>query len=376
MEPNNILLIPVSSHSGIGEYMRSLVIAKTLLLHWPKVNIHFILNSQVDYIKDCPYEVHTCQNSPTKDIIGVNNIIKKIKPDLVIFDASGRAAHFKQAKAVGAKVAFISQHNKKRNKGLKFNRLLHTDIHWVVQPDYCMKPLSNFQIAKLNFFNKKEPKNIGPVFESNIKKNKTAVLKQFSLMENNYFVFNAGSGGHKINDLLAADIYYQAAQDFSLKTQIKCVVIFGNNYPKSIPNELLPHSPATDLTETLNTNNIISIKSIDNASFITLISAAQGCVVSAGDTILQCIALNKICTAAPVSSDQHARLRHCHHKKLVLPAKLTPKDLTQQALRIIDKEDEIGQVLLKNMSLQAPKDGLTIIVEDIVSLFSDTAKYL
>ncbi|WP_077341534.1 glycosyltransferase family 9 protein [Pseudocolwellia agarivorans] len=373
MTPKNVLFIPVSSPSGIGEYMRSLVIAKALLLQWPKINIHFILNNQVDYIKDCPYTVHTCQNSPTKDIKGVNNIIKTVQPDLVIFDASGRAAHFKQAKAVGAKVAFISQHNKKRNRGLKINRLLFTDIHWVVQPNYCMKPLNALQKAKLRLFNKKEPKNIGPVFDPNNKKNQQAVLKQFSLIEENYFVFNAGSGGHLIEGKLAADIYYQAAQAFNLKTQIKCVVIFGSNYPKNIPEALLDYSSTLDPTENKdanNTSNIIGIKNIDNAAFIALISAAQGCVISAGDTILQCIALHKPCTAAPVSSDQPVRLTHCQNKKLVLPAKPTPEDLTKQALRLIDKKDELSQTLVKNMAQQAPIDGLAIIIEDIISLFT------
>jgi predicted glycosyltransferase len=41
MELNRVLFIPVSSPSGIGEYVRSMIIAKALLSRWPKLEVHF-----------------------------------------------------------------------------------------------------------------------------------------------------------------------------------------------------------------------------------------------------------------------------------------------------------------------------------------------
>ncbi len=81
MEPSCVLFIPVSSPSGIGEYMRSLIIANALKLRWPNIRIHFILSDQVSYAKDCQYAVHSCKGSPTKDVKTVNNIIEKLQPD-------------------------------------------------------------------------------------------------------------------------------------------------------------------------------------------------------------------------------------------------------------------------------------------------------
>jgi hypothetical protein len=357
MEPNSVLFIPVSSPSGIGEYMRSMIIAKALLFRWPNINIHFILNEQVFYLNDCPYTVHTCEGSPTKHVSRVNDIIEEVSPDLIIFDASGRANNFKKAKEVGAKVAFISQHNKKRSRGLKLNRLLHTDIHWVAQPDYSIKPISYWQRAKLSLFNQKTPKNIGPVFDLSSTEDQKSLLKGYGLIKDHYFVFNAGSGGHKIADLLATDIYYRAAREFykqslDRKIKMKCVVIFGSNYPKHLPED----------------NDIITLKNIENKDFITLLSNAKGCVISAGDTLLQCIALHKVCVAAPVSPDQPARLKLCHHNDLVLCATPSPDSLVQQALLILD--DQMNQVLVNNMKKQAPVKALEVIVDDIALLFS------
>lgn len=352
MEPNCVLFIPVSSPSGIGEYMRSMIIAKALKLRWPSINIHFILNEQVAYFNDCPYTVHACQGSPTKDVVRVNGIIAKVSPDLVVFDASGRAKQFKQAKAVGAKVAFISQHNKKRSRGLKLNRLFNTDVHWVVQPDFCIKSISYWQRAKLEFFNKKAPQNIGPVFEVSSIAYQTKLLKRFDLLKNDYFIFNAGSGGHLVAGELAADIYYQAAHTFYRQTKIKCLVIFGDNYPKGLPDD-------TEIT---------CVKSISNKDFIALNSTAQGCVISAGDTLLQCIALHKPCVAAPVSPDQPARLRLCQHKQLILAAEATPDSLVEQALLLIEKQQ--AKTLISNMAQLAPVKALALIVDDIAGLFA------
>ena len=357
MEPNCVLFIPVSSPSGIGEYMRSMIIAKALTVRWPNVKIHFILNDQVSYLNECHYTVHTCKGSPTKNTSRVNDIIESINPDLVIFDASGRAKQFKQAKAVGAKVAFISQHNKKRSRGLKLNRLLYTDIHWVVQPDYCIKELSYWQRAKLAFFNKNSPKNIGPVFELSNNAYQIKLLEQYNLINQDavnkdFFVFNAGSGGHKVKDQLAADIYYQAAQTFQLKTKIKCIILFGSNYPNELPKN----------------KDVTCIKSMDNKDFIILLSNAKGCVISAGDTLLQSIALHKPCVAAAVSPDQPARLKLCQNEYLVLAAEPNHENLVQQALLIEDKDK--CKIMINNMKHQATVKALETIVEDIALLFS------
>ncbi|MCP4987832.1 MAG: hypothetical protein GY928_17795 [Colwellia sp.] len=353
MEPSCVLFIPVSSPSGIGEYMRSLIIANALKLRWPNIRIHFVLSDQVSYAKGCPYTVHSCKGSATKDVKTVNNIIGKLQPELVIFDASGRAKQFKQAKAVGAKVAFISQHNKKRNRGLKLNRLLHTDIHWVAQLDFCMKPLSFWQRTKLTWFNKQIPQAIGPVFEVSSAEYQDQLLAQYGLSREAYFIFNAGSGGHLIAQELAADIYYQAACAFSLKTGIKSLVVFGCNYPKELPKN----------------NDVYCVNNINNKGFVALLAAAQGCVVSAGDTLLQCIALDKSIVAASVSPDQPARLKLCASKKLVLAAEPSCTSIIEEAQKLVQEQEKHSFV--SNSEQEVSTNALEVVIGDIVQLFSN-----
>ena len=354
-----ILFIPVSSTSGIGEYARSLIIAHAIKKALPTADIQFILNTEVSYFSSCPYPTHPCQGSATKDIAGVNSIIKKLKPQLVIFDASGRAQQFKQAKKIGAKVAFISQHNKKRSRGLKVNRLFNIDVHWVVQPEFCIKPLSLFQKLKLSMFNKVAPKNIGAVFSSDFEKMKLGILNQFHLQENNFFIFNAGSGGHKTSNELSTDIYYQAAKLFYQRMNITCVMVFGDNYPKNIPENLQNDKGS----------KLICLRSLENSEFIALLVTAQGRVISAGDTLLQCIDLNKVCVATSVSKDQPKRLRACVAQGLIFEAKLTVESLYQQAINLLD-ENKKARVISK-MNKFDSLNALDKIIEDIKLLLSD-----
>ncbi len=366
MATPRILFIPVSSVFGIGEYTRSLIIANAIKQHWPDADIHFILNEKVSYFSSCPYPVHGCKDSATKDTLTVNAVIKKLKPDLVVFDASGRAQQFKQAKKLGAKVAFISQHKKKRSRGLKLNRLFNTDIHWVVQPDFCIAPLSQFQKVKLALFNKPAPKNIGAVYSPVTENTQTELLAKLQLKPNEFFVFNAGSGGHKIADgkvdVLSADIYFKAAKQFYRQSNVPCIMVFGENYPKKIPK--------TSINE--NGEQFICVRSLNNEEFIALLTSAKGRVISAGDTILQCIALNKACVAAPVSSDQPKRLAACAKAGLLLEAQLSSESLCQQATQLL--EGEVTQGLLGNMKKTSSLSALEIVLRDIKHLLEAADK--
>ena len=60
--------------------------------------------------------------SPTKEIAAVNALMAQQRPDLVVFDASGRQAQLQMAYKLGAKVIFISQHRRKRSRGMKVGR--------------------------------------------------------------------------------------------------------------------------------------------------------------------------------------------------------------------------------------------------------------
>jgi hypothetical protein len=352
MDKATILFIPVSTGCGIGEYMRSIIIAKAIKKQWPESDIHFILNSNVPYLNACPFTVHLSKGSATKDVVGVNNIIQQLKPNLTIFDASGRAKQFECAKKVGSKIIFISQHKRKRNRGLKFNRLFAIDEHWVVQPDFAIEPLSLYQQLKLKYFNKTPPKNIGPVFSLNSLQQQDAFFASLDVKRDGFYLFNAGSGGHKKGNVLCADIYYKAAKKFALQTNIPCIMLFGSNYPRDLPTD----------------SQVICLKTLENGDFISLLDGAKGRVVSAGDSLLQCIELKKPSIAASVSNDQPKRLKSCVEHGLVIASSLDADALVEQALNLLDQNTY--QNIMNSINQVKPVIALDIVMEDIKALLT------
>ena len=320
MSNKRLLFIPVSSPEGIGEYMRSLQLAQTLKAEYDKqLDIHFILNKHTAYAKSCPFSTLLLNQSATKENTAVCQFIEHYKPDVVLFDCAGRAEQMKAAKKVGAKVVFISQHAKKRAKGLKLNRTGLIDTHWVVQPDYCIEPLSWYEKLKLSMLPLAYPANVGPFTVFASAQQKCDALNRYHLKEKEFFIVNAGSGGHTVNGVNCADIYFQAGLVIAKQTGLKGVVVFGPNYTKLLPK----------------TDELICLPSQEGPEFLALLSQAKIALLSAGDTLLQAIALQTPTIACAISKDQSARLTHCTSTEVVYDAQFDIVDISEKMQKVL-----------------------------------------
>jgi spore coat polysaccharide biosynthesis predicted glycosyltransferase SpsG len=320
MSNKRLLFIPVSSPEGIGEYMRSLLLAQSLQAEVAdSLDIHFILNKHTPYAKTCPFKATLLEHSATKELDSVCAFIAQFKPDVVVFDCAGRAGHMKAAKKVGAKVVFISQHAKKRAKGLKLNRVNLIDAHWVVQPDYCIEPLTWTETTKLDMFSLAPPRNVGPFVAFASSEQKHDVLNRYNLVANDYFIVNAGSGGHSVNNLNCSDIYFEAALKITKLTGLKGVVVFGPNYNKIIPKS----------------DELICLTSLQHTDFLALMNQAKVALLSGGDTLLQAIAVKTPIVACAISKDQNTRLDHCVNTGVVIKTNLDIDEITTKIAQVI-----------------------------------------
>ncbi|MGE6461153.1 glycosyltransferase family 1 protein [Pseudoalteromonas tetraodonis] len=353
MSKKRLLFIPVSSPEGIGEYMRSLQLAQTLKSDYQDaLDIHFILNKHTAYAKHCPFTTTLLSQSPTKEVEAVCELIEQYQPDVVLFDCAGRAEQMKAAKKVGAKVVFISQHAKKRAKGLKLNRNKLIDMHWVVQPDYCIAPLTWYEKLKLSYFSLAYPYNVGPFTAFASEQQKLNTLSNYNLKENEFFIVNAGSGGHTVNGVNCADIYFQAGLVIAKQTGLKGVVVFGPNYTKSLPK----------------TNELICLPSQEGTEFLALLSQAKIALLSAGDTLLQAIALQTPTIACAISKDQSVRVARCAATGVVKQAELDILDITQKVQELLTEpnyNNTLSQyMLLENVhSFDVITNGVKVLLQ-------------
>jgi hypothetical protein len=60
-----LLFVPVSGLYGMGEYARSLSIARAAQARWPKASIHFLLSREAPYAAATPFAHTLLPSSPT-----------------------------------------------------------------------------------------------------------------------------------------------------------------------------------------------------------------------------------------------------------------------------------------------------------------------
>ncbi|AQS35374.1 hypothetical protein Sps_00154 [Shewanella psychrophila] len=324
LEPK-FLFVPVSTPEGIGEYMRSKIIADEVMNRWPNAKIDFVLNRHVSYVRDCPYSTHLVDDTPTKKTREVNQLITDLKPDVVIFDAAGRKAQLQHAHRMGAKVIFISQHRRKRSRGMKVERALVTDSHWVVQPEFAIGDISRFDKLKLNLIKCSFPIFTGSIFKQPDVAEQQQLQIKYGIQAGQYLLYSAGSGGHMLKSGLAADLFAQVAKSIFTQTGLPSLMVLGPNYPKSLPE----------------IEGVTIIPQLDHCEFINLLQGAKAAVLSGGDTLLQAIALNIPSLVVAVSKDQPSRISKCYKAGLISTsaAEVEPMCIALTAL-LSDKSNE------------------------------------
>lgn len=350
---DTVLFIPVSSQKGIGEYMRSTIIASHLQSTYPDLNIEFVLNENAPYVSSCAFKTHLVPQSPTRCVEQVNNIINAVKPKVVVFDASGRAQQFKFASEQGAKVVFLSQHARKRAKGLSLGKIRYTSSHLVAQPSFTMPDLTWWQKAKLWLFNKPNPTHLGCVFLPSSHEEETAVLSQYDLTSKNYILLSAGSGGHKLEQDWAADGFAKVASHLADKYKKTCLVIYGASYPNPVPESQ---------------GQVINIHAIENSAYIALLKHAQVAVLSGGGSLLQAISLQVPSVSTSVAKDQPHRIAACADLRLTLAAEPTIADVKQKAEQLMDIG--VQSEVIQKLQQQGLGNGVEIAVNEINNLLS------
>ena len=344
------LFVPVSSAEGVGEYMRSLIIANEVKQRWPDADVQFILSRQAPYASACPYPVALLDDTPTKNVKAVNDFVSFFKPDFIIFDASGRRSQLVHAKNLGAKVIFISQHKRKRSRGMKVLRARVTDSHWVVQPDFVIGDISWLDRLKLKAIARAEPSVIGPIFINPCKQGQRVLLEQYGLAKGDYILLNAGSGGHQNNGGYAIEEFAQAAKRIYQTTNIPCLIVYGPSYPNDIPD----------------IEGVIAVRALNHEAFIDLLEAAKVAVLSGGDTLLQAIALKKMTLTVAVAKDQNYRVKMCTEAGFARCSELHAQQISDNLVTLISSEHQAKMALaLKHCDCSNGLNSGMAIINDL-----------
>ena len=346
-----VLFVPVSGPGGAGEYYRSLAIARAVERRWPGAGIAFVMSREAPQAADAPYPVHRVDRSPTYETAAVQRILADVRPDVAVFDGSGRVAQYRSARALGARTVFVSSRPSTRRKGFSLRRLWTLDQHWIVAPRFLGGGLGAVERIRLALAPRCEPVFLDVLHEPVDDEATRALQSRLGVLPGRYVLACPGGGGHAVEGREPWQVYLEAGRRVAAQCGLPVVAVLG---PRAKVAVEVP--------------GVRVLESVPNAVLMGLVRDAQCGVVNGGSLLVQAIALGLPCVAAPISDDQPARIAACAAQGLVRAAALDAGELASGAEALGD--DGVRAGLAGRLASLGVTNGIDVAVAALGRLFA------
>ena len=316
--PARMLFSPVSGPGGAGELMRCLIIARELAKADPAADIRFLVNRHAVFRESVNFPIIDCEASPTNSTAQVLATIESFRPDVMIFDNSGRTAQLRAARRAGARLVFSSRAPKLRWKAfrLKWMRLL--DEHWIVFPTFVTGGLSRIESLKLRFFPHYGVRQFDTLFTPSEPEARSAWLAGHGLEPGAFVVFVPGGRGEATRVAEPAELFIAAAREFAAATGERTVVLTGR---KSV-------TPSGD-------PNLVLLPRVEPDHVQYLLAEALIVVSNGGSTMIHVLAHGRPIVSIPLAGDQDRRIRRAVRLRIAETAERTPQAIAEAAVRLL-----------------------------------------
>jgi hypothetical protein len=332
------LFVPVSGAYGMGEYARSLAIARAAQLRWPDAEVHFVLSAQAPYAAATPFEHTLVPTSPTFHSAEVIACVRRFKPDVVIFDNAGRSAQLRAAHASGAAVIYISSRRRQRNRGFRWRWMGMLDEHWIAYPEFIAGAPGPLEKLKLALRGRPRLRYLDVILSTG-----TAAPPQLTGAGGFALVVPGGGTGHP-GAVDAASRFYSAARQLAA-AGLKTVYV----------------GPAVNGAAGA---NLQVFATLPQAELAALMRDAALIVVNGGSTLLQGIACGRACVAIAIAKDQRERIHRCAAAGVAIDAPLEADAIAMTALSVW-RDGAKREALARRAADLKLGDGIEIALQGI-----------
>jgi spore coat polysaccharide biosynthesis predicted glycosyltransferase SpsG len=364
-----LLFIPVSGTYGMGEYARSLTIARAASRRWPHAAIHFILSREAPYAAGAPFPATLLPSSPTFHSAAVAELIEKWRPDVVIFDNAGRTAQLRAAQRSGARVVYISARRRQRRKAFRWHWLRLIDEHWIAYPQFIAGGLGVLERFKLGLAGRPVVRYLDVILSRALPGQREAVLSRAGCDAGTFVLVVPGGGtGHPGADD-AVEQFRGAA--LALASGGVPTVYVGPVKPP------LATAAAVDRRSAARSGNSESpnwhaLGPVPQGDLAELMRAARLIIANGGSTLLQAIACGSACIAVPIAKDQAERIRRCVAAGVTVAAALNSTRMVQAADRLLEDEGQ-RTALAGRAAHLALADGVEVALDALGRLLETAA---
>ena len=310
-----LLFVPVSAATGSGEYTRCLMLADAARARWPEAAIHFLLSAQAPYAASAPYPKTLFPGSATlHDTLG-QQAIERFKPDIAVFDNSGRRGQLLAARAVGARVVYLSSRPRPRAKAFRLRRLRLIDELWFPYPQFIAGGLTPVEALKLRLLRRPQIRYLDYLLPQPDPTAAAATLARLALSSGRYVLVIGGGGGGHPGAEQAPAVY--AAVATALAHAGHSVVVLGAPAPADAPPSIRWPGRLTP------------------AEVAALLPGAELIVTNGGAALVQALGCGRPVLAAPVAADQALRIERGARLGALAAAPLVARRLTEAALGLL-----------------------------------------
>jgi ADP-heptose:LPS heptosyltransferase len=333
----------------MGEYARSLAIAKAAVHRWPDIDVHFALSRVAPYAEHVPFPATFFPSSPTLHPREVSALIRHIKPAVVIFDNAGRTAQLKAASKAAARVVFISSRRRQRGKAFRLGWMRMIDEHWIAYPEFIAGPLTAFERFKLWMCGRPRTRFLGTVLPAADAACAAAMMERFHIRPMEYVLVVPGGGTSHPGAENAPAIVETAARGIARHGYPTVLVGVSQNDSRADLEtlRLAPRLPMDQLLE--------------------LIRGARMVISNGGDTLLQVLACRRPCIAVPIAADQAHRIACCVDAGIVAGAPLDATALENEALTRLENKQWHND-LEKHFNQREIRNDMDVVLDALAKL--------
>jgi UDP-N-acetylglucosamine:LPS N-acetylglucosamine transferase len=331
----------------MGEYARSLTIARAASRRWQDAAIHFVLSRQAPYAIDVPFTTTLLDSSPTFHSTAVIDVLEKLQPDVVIFDNAGRTAQLRAARRLGARVVYISARARQRHKAFRWRWMRLIDEHWIAYPEFIAGRLRCFERLKLKLLGRPVVRYLDVVLSRADPTQRDAILSRTGCDAGTYVLVVPGGGtGHP------------GAGDAVREFMTAARGLAGRGVPTVFVGPVSADAAADGAEVEAHWHPVGPLPQADLAE---LMRSAKLIIANGGSTLLQAIACGNACIAVPIAQDQIERTRRCVAAGVAVAATRDAAGIVQIAEHLLQNEQERLSLARRAADLHL-SDGVEVAV--------------
>jgi hypothetical protein len=342
----------------MGESMRALVLARGAAQRWPEARIEIVMDAPASWLEGRGFAHHVVEGGPSRNAEGMNELLRRIRPDIAIFDGRGRTATLALAVALGARTVFIAANERSLQRIFGSRRLGFLDQLWIVQGRFGTAGLLTLRRRlRLALARRSQVHVFDALFPEPEPGRGRELRRRIGLAEEPYALFCAGGGGTEHAGRPVSEIFAEAAGRAREATGLATVTVLG---PLYAGEELCPPG-------------VIVLESLEPDAMIDLLANAEVVACGGGDLTAQALTNRRPCVVAPTEGlDQPQAVRALEKEGLIEASPLGARELADRAIRLLRDADRRDS-LCKRVEARGLRNGLTEALDRLGDLIASKA---